>query len=147
VTKYSFKVPYVTNPPTLIKTDSFKITTMDKTFAVIDFVETGITLTMTNPATFKSAELILDSYQNTMRTKYSFTIVPSAPVISGNVFLVTIPAELKLPDSAAFLACESTSTVYFSKLTCSKNNETSVLVRFTMKKTIPALETFNFAIN
>ena len=98
VTEYSFKVPYITNPPTLVTTDSFKITTFDQNFAVIDFIEEGITLTMTNPATFKSSELVLDSYQNTRRTKYAFTVVPSAAIEEGNVFLVTIPPECKLPE-------------------------------------------------
>jgi predicted RecA/RadA family phage recombinase len=87
----------VTNPPTLVETSSYKITTLDQSFAVIDFIDTGITLTMTNPATFKSAELVLDSYQNTERTKYTFTVVASAPITAGNVFLVTIPPETKLP--------------------------------------------------
>lgn len=82
-----------------------------------------------------------------MRTKYSFTIVPSAPVSSGNVFLVTIPAECKLPDRDVELACESTSTAYFSKLSCQKYNDTSVIVTLTLKKVIPALETFNLALN
>ena len=101
MTEYSFKVPYITNPPTLVTTDSFKITTLDQSFAVIDFIEDGITLTMTNPATFKSSELVLESYQNTRRTKYTFTVVPSAAIEDGNVFLVTMPPEIKLPDFEA----------------------------------------------
>ena len=114
---------------------------------MIDVIETGITLTMTNPATFKSSELVLDSYQNTMRTKYTFTVVPSAAISTDNVFLVTIPAECKLPLFDAEYACESTSTVYFSRLSCTTYNETSVLVKLNLKKTIPALETFSFALN
>jgi len=35
-TEYSWIVPYVTNPATLIETDSFKITTRDQFFNLID---------------------------------------------------------------------------------------------------------------
>ena len=117
-------------------TDSFKISTHDQSFAV-----------NLNPATFKSSELVLESYQNTRRTKYTFTVVPSAPIGDGNVFLVTIPPELKLPDVDAEYACDSDSTKYFSRLACSTYNETSVLVQLNLKRTIPALETFSFEVN
>lgn len=35
-TEYSWVVPYVTNPATLIATDSFKVTTRDQFFNLID---------------------------------------------------------------------------------------------------------------
>ena len=90
-TEYSWVVPYITNPATLIETDSFKVTTRDQFFNLIDMKEDDITVKMEEAAVFRSAELVLGSYVNADRTKYTFKVVATAPVRKGNRMLIKFP--------------------------------------------------------
>ena len=75
-----WKVPFITNPPTLVETDSFTVETMDQYFALIDTIDAGVTVKMDTAAVFKSADLELVSYTNTAKTMYRFTIVATSSV-------------------------------------------------------------------
>ena len=75
-----WKVPYITNPPTLMESDSFKVETMDQYFALIDVIDARVTVKMDKAAVFKSSDLELVSYTNTAKTMYRFTIVATSAV-------------------------------------------------------------------
>ena len=75
-----WKVPYITNPPTLVETGSFTVETMDQYFALIDYIALGVTVKMDKAAVFKSSDLELVSYTNTAKTMYRFTIVAKSSV-------------------------------------------------------------------
>ena len=70
----------MTNPPTLLVTDSFTVETMDQYVALIDYIDLGVTVQMDKAAVFKSSDLELVSYTNTMKTMYRFTIVATSSV-------------------------------------------------------------------
>lgn len=129
-TTYSWTVPYVTNPPTLRPTDSYTITIRDQFYAIIDEIKggeysadgggPGVSLQITNAALFQNAELELALYQNARPTTYTFTIVATCQVLSGNVFLVVFPSRITLPITDGDLGCSSLSTAYFESMTCTK---------------------------
>jgi hypothetical protein len=175
-TTYSWSIPYVTNPPTLLPTDSYTISTRDQFYSIIDIVsgeggDGGVSLTITDAAVFQDAQLVLDLYQNSERTKYTFTFVASCQVVSGNVFLVVFPGTIALPADEGDLGCESSSSPYFRSFTCTKRyiervstgnaggtdavdedgdgnpDDNAVLIEFELNADIPELETFSFAIN
>lgn len=104
---------------------------------------------MTKAAVFKTSALELGSYANSERTTYTFTVVATAPVKSGNDIEVILPAELQLPEPTQLLACSSKTFEYIGAVTCKRRNgvSNSVIVSLSLLKTIPALETFSFAIN
>jgi hypothetical protein len=159
-TKYSWILPYVSNPPNLAASDSFIVTTRDQFFSVIDKVNTGVTVQMTEAAEFRSASLTLGSYTNGVRTSYHFSLAAAAPIKSSDYILVTFPDACELPDDEAALACTSKTKAYIDKLTCTKRSHLTqdklqdanvrtgkaVLVALTSIREIPALETFSFEI-
>ena len=53
--------------------------------------EDDITVKMEEAAVFRSAELVLGSYVNADRTKYTFKVVATAPVRKGNRMLIKFP--------------------------------------------------------
>ena len=59
-------------------------------------------------------------YQNSERTTYTFTIVPTCQVISENVILVVFPNQILLPENEGELGCTSTSGNYFDSISCTK---------------------------
>jgi hypothetical protein len=124
-TTYSWTVPYVTNPPTLLPTDSYSITIRDQFYAIIDEIsgdggDPGVSLQISNAALFQNAELELARYQNAVGTKYTFTIVATCQVVSGNVFLVVFPSRISLPATTGDLGCSSASTAYFESMSCTR---------------------------
>lgn len=157
-TKYSWILPYVSNPPNLAASDSFIVTTRDQFFSVIDEVKTGVTVQMTHAAEFRSASLTLGSHTNGVRTSYHFSLAAAAPIKPSDYILVIFPDTCQLPDDAAALACSSKTTAYIDKLTCTKRTRLiedklanvrtgkAVLVALTGSREIPALETFSFEI-
>ena len=96
VTEYSWVVPRVTNPATLLVTGTFRITTRDQYFALIDDLAEGVTVQMVKAAVLKSASLELDSYANAASTKYSFTVVATAEVEDGANILVIFPRQCEV---------------------------------------------------
>ena len=118
--EYSWVVPFVTNPATLLTTSSFRITTRDQYFALIDDLASGVTVQMTKAAVLKSASLVLDSYANAASTKYSFTVVATAPVEDGGNILVIFPRQCALPPGEEELECESSSSDLVRRVTCRK---------------------------
>ena len=161
-TKYSWILPYVSNPPNLAASDSFIVTTRDQFFSVIDEVTTGVTVQMTDAAEFRSASLTLGSHTNGVRTSYRFSLAAAAPIKASDYILVTFPDTCQLPDDEAALACSSKTTASIDKLTCTKRTRLiakdvndklagvrtgkAVLLALTGIREIPALETFSFEI-
>ena len=157
-TKYSWILPYVSNPSNLAASDSFIVTTRDQFFSVIDEVTTGVTVKMTDAAEFRSASLTLGSHTNGVRTSYHFSLAAAAPIKASDYILVTFPDTCQLPDDEAALACSSKTTAYIDKLTCTKRTHLiedklagvrtgkAVLLALTGIREIPALETFSFEI-
>ena len=163
-TKYSWILPYVSNPSNLAASDSFIVTTRDQFFSVIDEVTTGVTVQMTDAAEFRSASLTLGSHTNGVRTSYHFSLAAAAPIKASDYILVTFPDTCQLPDDEAALACSSKTTAYIDKLTCTKRTHLiddklakqqnkagvrtgkAVLLALTGIREIPALETFSFEI-
>jgi len=161
-TKYSWILPYVSNPSNLAASESFIVTTRDQFFSVIDEVKTGVTVKMTDAAEFRSASLTLGSHTNGVRTSYHFSLAAAAPIKASDYILVTFPDTCQLPDDEAALACSSKTTAYIDKLTCTKrtrviedklaNSKTvartgkAVLLTLAGIREIPALETFSFEI-
>lgn len=150
-----WKIPYITNPRTLLVTDSFTVETMDQYFALIDYKNVGVTVRMEKAAVFKSSDLELESYTNTNKTMYRFTIVATAPVQAGNCFLITFPDTCSLPAFDEEIECNSVYVEYFGAISCTKYSGTlpdgtvvnnALLGVVTMRQTIPPLETFSIDI-
>lgn len=119
-----WKIPYITNPSTLQETDTFTVETMDQYFALIDTKYIGIKVKMEKAAVFKSSDLELGSFINSINTTYNFTIVPTSSVQAGNCFLITFPDTCALPSNESDLFCNSTYTQYFDKIECKKYSGT-----------------------
>ena len=147
--EYSWTVPAVTSPASLLETSSFEIQTRDQFNDKIDEVLVGVTVEMSRPAEFKRAELILRSHQNAVRTRYLFRIVATNPLKNGNIIMLTFPEETELPDSDGAYACSSNTKVYIRSLACSTAPAKPRTVKMvpTLQRTIPPLETFEIEVS
>ena len=58
---------------------------------------------MTNAAYLSSEDLEIDSYTNSERTAYKFSIVATTPLLETDYILVTFPPTTLVPDNDAFL--------------------------------------------
>ena len=81
---------------------------------------------MVKSAVLQTAKLDLTNYVNAKKNDYTFTLVPSVPVIRSNYLLIAFPDSIELPSKAnqKELACTTSFHALIEKVDCSRTEKT-----------------------
>lgn len=147
LTEFSFVVPFMTNPPTLDQTDSFKFRTTDQFFRTIDVSTQNVTLQMKNPAVLKHASLKIDDRGNGALTPYTFSFVTATAVFKKEFIQIKFPAQCSLPLKE--MNCSLVSERGISWPTpCTPNRDSNTLVvRLSAIEDLRPNEAFNLTVD
>ena len=121
-TTFQFQVPGIRNPLSLEPSDSFKFYTYTSDQHLMDKLESGVTVQMLSTAYMKSVGISLGSYVNSAKTKYTFQITATIPILASHYIIIQFPPEVTLPSSATALSCLSDDSSLFDSITCSFNS-------------------------
>lgn len=97
IPSYSFNMPGFLNPLTLDSTDSFRIYTKTSGNNIMDQIESGLKIKMTNVPYIKSVIVTPGSLVNSAITNYTFLITSAIPINSTYSVIVIYPTEITLP--------------------------------------------------
>jgi hypothetical protein len=127
----------VYNPPSLEPTNSFTMSTYGP-LGEVNYISTGVTITMTTPATSSAFSVNTLSLTVHATTQYTFSITTTVPKLAGNYF------RLSIPDSMAFSGPSCLPVTGITNITCVIANSTSLVVTLS---TTPTASTIVIAIN
>jgi len=91
--------------------------------------------------------LELDSYINSVMTKYKFSVVATVPVNSGNAIKITLPAESGPPEEPIACSPEGESPVISLQCQPVADDPLSVVAVLDLSRPITSLETFSFSVD
>lgn len=111
-------MPGIRNPIRTETTPSFKFSTFTRMGRHIDELNDGASVTMISSAELATVQVSLSSYTNSVKTKYTFTLVPSVPIQKENFILFTFPDEITLPEDVKELGCYSTFINLIDRVHC-----------------------------
>ena len=111
-TSLKFRIKGLTNPRMKNKLSYFKIYTMDSQFRYIDqnFDDEKFFVQMTKILPITSVTVINTNKTNGAPSRYIITIVPSTLIVNDDIFSITFPSEITLPNK---LEC---STDYYQMI-------------------------------
>lgn len=110
-TDIQFTISGVTTPSSLKTSDSFSVFTYSDTYS-IDYIDSGLALTMTQPTSFSSLSVSVKDSGISVTTDYIFTIKTSTTLPTGGYFTILLPSQISLTPSTSCLF--ETSTCQFS---------------------------------
>jgi len=97
----SFKVSSILNPRLVGPNYQFVVTSVDNLGFTMDssIPDPNFNIQMKTPGTINSFSVSASNTTNGAITTYSLTISPNTPIFSGDVLMLTFPAEISLPSS------------------------------------------------
>lgn len=102
----------IRNPPSLKQTSTFKIYVRGSTGSIINYIQSGVTITMNTSATVSSYSVSPNSLTVGDITPYTLTISHSIPIHTANDYaIITIPSLMSLPSSLSCTALSGISSV------------------------------------
>jgi hypothetical protein len=153
----TFQVSSIINPSSTIPSNSFSLYSYSQG-SLIESLTSGVTITMTIPATFIEATIAANSNINGDSTFYIVSIMPSVPLPVGSILKITIPTGVTLTSpvctNLTSTSSSLTCTVFGSILSISMSStdaiSTSVLYKyqvsgFTNPRTMTTSGNFTFA--
>ena len=123
---YTIRVPGIQNPIQTTATSSFRFKTFNSDSEEIDEYE-GENIQMLESARIQNVELFPSSYINSQRTSFEINMVPSVPVKSNNVILVTFPPQMSVPATDSELGCSSVFTNLIASISCKLDTRPTAL--------------------
>ena len=107
-----------TNPPSTAPVSSFSIETHDASGYMIDYLTTGISVSMTTAAPFNHITVSPVSAINSAVTTYSFTLNQPSPIDPSSLLVITYPPAI-VPQSGSISCTDGYST----PLSCSATGQ------------------------
>jgi len=111
------------NPPSFQTTNSFLMYTYGA-LGEVDYLTSGVTLTMTIPATSSAFTVTPLSQTVHSTTQYTLSITTTVPHTTGNYFTLSIPSSMAFSGPV----CSPVSGI--ASITCLLSNSTSLVVTF-----------------
>lgn len=124
---FSMNFSNVRNPPSMKTSASFKVYTRGPSGALVNFIDTGLTVTMTVAATAAGFTVAPISVTVGQSTNYNFQIVHTVTAHAINDYaIITIPSLMTLPTTPS---CTAVSGI--ASITCFAMTNTQLKVTYT----------------
>ena len=116
-----------------LESASFQFFTFTGTGAPIDVYTQGTTIKMLQNAKLQTVQVSLESYDNSAVTNYTFTFVPSVPIVQSDTLLITFPIQIGLPANSTSLGCFSPLDKLLAAADCTFDPTTANTVRVVLR--------------